>query len=242
MKFFLALYQFLILKLILPVLTCCVHSVLIIILLVFKQYKAVGYVLQNWGWMCFFLLGKKYTIKGLENLNSNKRYLILSNHGSMLDIPLVALLIPIPISWVLKAELLKIPVVNWMFQLGIGIPISRNNAKESQQTILNRVQKLRDTLNPNIFIYPEGTRTKTGDINTFKRGFVQVMRNYELDILPITVSGVVNFYSGKQKFPNPDSEIQITIHPEESYNKLKELPDKEIAQYLQGIIADAYYQ
>ncbi|MGL4676794.1 MAG: lysophospholipid acyltransferase family protein [Brevinema sp.] len=198
-------------------------------------------MINKWGRDCLWLLGQPYSIEGIENLNPEKRYMIISNHGSMVDVPLNALISKTPLSWVLKEELLKIPIANLMFVLGVGIPILRSNARESQQKILENILKLKQKINPNIIIYPEGTRTKTGELNPFKRGFTQVMRSYKMDILPITLSGVFNFYSYKQKIPNPDSQMKITIHPVVRYQDLKDLPDKEIAQNIQQIVASVYY-
>ncbi len=236
------LWQLFILKIYFPVATVFIYCPLVIIGLLLRNPKITGHFLYHWGADCYWLLGKKYVIEGLENIDQNKRYLIISNHGSMMDVPLNALLSKNPMSWVLKAELMRVPIANLMFHLGVGIPIHRKNARESQQKMLNNINRIRKHINPNVLIYPEGTRSKTGELNTFKRGFAQVMRTYEMDILPVTLSGVVNFYSFKQKFPNTDSPIKVTIHPVESYEKLKELDDKEIAKKMQDIIASAYYQ
>ncbi len=236
------LWQLFILKVYFPVATVFIYSPLVIIGLLLKSPKFTGYFLYRWGKDCYWLLGKSYVIEGLENVDPDKRYLIISNHGSIMDVPLNALIFRNPLSWVLKAELMKVPVVNIMFHLGVGIPIHRNNARESQQKMLDNINRIRKNINPNVLIYPEGTRSKTGELGVFKRGFVQVMRTYEMDILPITLSGIVNFYSYKQKFPNTDSPIKAIIHPVETYEKLKELDDKEIAKKMQDIIASAYYQ
>ncbi|MGL5956192.1 MAG: lysophospholipid acyltransferase family protein [Brevinema sp.] len=200
-----------------------------------------GFIINKWGRDCLWFLGQPYQIEGLENIDPSKRYIIVSNHSSMVDVPLNALLYKTPSSWVLKEELLRIPIVNIMFLLGIGIPIMRSNAKKSQQKILENILKLKQKINPNIIIYPEGTRTKTGQLNPFKRGFIQVMKSYQMDILPITLSGVFNFYSAKQKIPNPDSHIKITIHPAINYYDLKDLSDKEITKQIQQIVASVYY-
>ena len=225
-----------------PITTCIIYCPLIIIFLLLKSYKSVGWLIQQWGESIFILLGQSYEIEGLENIDKNKRYILIANHGSMYDISLCTLILnQQPISWVLKESLLKIPVAGTAFRLGLGIPISRANARDSQKKIMDKIKALREHINPHIIMYPEGTRTKDGEIHAFKRGFIQVMKEYEMDILPVTLSGVYTFFSTKQKFTEPSANLKITIHPPQSYQELNTMTDKEILEKVQTMIKKDYY-
>ncbi len=225
-----------------PITTCLIYCPIIIICLLLKDYKKVGWGIHQWGESIFKLLGQSYEIEGLENIDKDKRYILISNHGSMYDIALCTLLFnQQPISWILKESLLKIPVANVMFLLGVGIPISRANARGSQKKIMDKIKILRESINPHIIMYPEGTRSKDGKIHAFKRGFIQVMKEYQMDVLPVTLSGVYNFFSTKQILTDPSSILKVTIHPPQKYQDLHTMTDKEILEKVQTIIKKDYY-
>ena len=225
-----------------PITTCVIYCPLIVLFLLLKDYKKVGWGIHQWGESIFKLLGQPYEIEGLENIDKDKRYLLISNHSSMYDVSLCTLLFnQQPISWILKESLLKIPVANIMFLLGIGIPISRANARGSQKKIMDRIKVLRESINPHIIMYPEGTRSKDGEIHDFKRGFIKVMKEYEMDVLPVTLSGVYTFFSAKQKLTNPSAVLKVTIHPPQTYQELHTMTDKEILEKMQTMIKKDYY-
>ncbi|MGL4388939.1 MAG: lysophospholipid acyltransferase family protein, partial [Brevinema sp.] len=201
--------------------------------MILRIFPIATWCIHMWAKSSLFLSGQKVTVEGLENIDPKKRYLIISNHGSFTDILAISLAIPYPVSWVLKESLLKIPILNILFKLGIGIPIQRSNARNSQKTIVERIQKLKNGWNPNIIIYPEGTRSIDGTIQPFKRGFIKIMREYELDILPITLSGFHNFIKPGALFTDPESELRIIIKAPQSYQKLKDIDEKELTQQIQ---------
>ncbi len=233
--------QAFLLKFILPVLSVFVYSPLIMFLMAIRCPKAASNVLHNWAHLVFNSVKMHCDIKGLENIDPDKRYIIISNHGSMLDIPALVLVSPDICSWVMKKELMRIPVLNLMFATGMGIPIARANARKSQEKMIRMVKKIKKRVNPNIIVYPEGTRTKDGAMIKFKRGFVQLVKTYEMDVLPVTLNGLVYFYSKLQKNPNPDSKIEIIVHPPMLYKDIKDIPDKEIAGKAYDIVSSVYY-
>jgi len=234
--------QTILLFIILPFYTCFIYVPCLIFFLSIHFYNSVGRSLKRWSRSCFWCIQQPYTIEGLEKIDLNKRYIIISNHSSLMDIPAIGLLTGKPISWVMKESLLRLPILNILFTLGIGISIPRADARKSQEKLLKKIKVLKERMNPNIIIYPEGTRTKNGEFNLFKRGFVKIMRAYKMDILPVTLSGFYNFYSKKSFFTNPDSKLKIIVHPVQKYQDLKELDDKEIAKKMQELISIRYYK
>lgn len=229
------------LRVLLPFYTCFISSPSVIFCLLIRNYFGVANTLYFWGKSMMWFIGQPYTVEGIENIDKNKRYIVISNHGSMLDIPLHATLFRTPLSWVMKESLLRIPIANIMFLLGIGIPIPRANARKSQEKLFNSVNQLRLKMKPNIIIYPEGTRTRTGQMNNFKRGFVQLARHYEMDILPITICGAYGFCSTEKIFPNPKAKLKVIIHPVQKLEDIKDLTDKEIIQNMYDLISKDYY-
>ncbi|MGL4367801.1 MAG: lysophospholipid acyltransferase family protein [Brevinemataceae bacterium] len=220
--------------------TFFVHLPLVLFFLLIKQYKTAAFFVNQWGKVSLKLTGVPYTVKGLEHLDSSKRYILVANHGSMTDIFATAAVLTTPMSWVMKDSLLKIPGLNIIFKLALGVAIPRVNALKSQKIFENQIVKLKQQINPNIIVYPEGTRSLTGEIAPFKKGFVRIMRLYQMDILPVTLSGFHTLYPPKKIDFNFNTELQITIHPVQKFKELESLDDKEITQKIQHIIVSDY--
>jgi len=127
------------------------------------------------------------TVYGRENIEKNTSYVIIPNHQSLYDIFVIYGWLGIDIKWVIKKELRKIP------GLGIGsekvghIFIDRSNSKLA----LDSLQKAKQNLSKgsSIIIFAEGTRSKTGELQPFKRGAFKMAFDAGLPILPITVTG-----------------------------------------------------
>lgn len=236
-----ALFQTLVYKIFYPLYTYLIGAPIVIIAILLKKYKFVGWFNHNWGKGAFACIFQKFEVVGEQHINPQKRYLIVSNHGSSYDIPAILSVIKSPISWVIKDALLKVPVMNILFSLGIGIPIPRSNARESQKRILKRIEVLRQSMNPNIAIFPEGTRSITGELNPFKRGFAKIMKNYQMDILPITLCGFYEFAPRNRFLLNPTSKLKIIVHPPISYEQVKNIDEKLLTKQIEQQIRSVYY-
>lgn len=236
-----ALFQTLVYKIFYPLYTYLIGAPIVIIAILLKKYEFVGWFNHNWGKGAFACIFQKFEVVGEQYIDPRKRYLIVSNHGSSYDIPAILSIIKSPISWVIKDALLKVPIMNILFSLGIGIPIPRSNARESQKRILKRIEVLRKSINPNIAIFPEGTRSITGELNPFKRGFAKVMKNYQMDILPITLCGFYEFAPRSRFLLNPSSKLKIIVHPPISYEQAKNIDEKLLAKQIEQQIKSVYY-
>jgi 1-acyl-sn-glycerol-3-phosphate acyltransferase len=129
-------------------------------------------------------------VKGKENIKKDDSYVVISNHQSYYDIFLIYGWLGIDIKWVMKKELAKIP------GLGIGskkvghIFLDRSNKRIALESLNEAKKKL--TKGTSVVIFPEGTRSKTGQMDRFKRGAFRLALDLGLPILPITISGTKN--------------------------------------------------
>jgi 1-acyl-sn-glycerol-3-phosphate acyltransferase len=137
-------------------------------------------VTQNPGW--------KRTILGLENYRPGQKTVVVANHLSFLDMPLMATL-PWKMKWVSKKEIFGIPVVGWLMRMAGHISIDRGSVKAFESLLTS--QRYLEKGIP-VMIFPEGTRSRNGSMKPFKRGaFVLAMEgNYH--ILPIAIHGTFN--------------------------------------------------
>jgi 1-acyl-sn-glycerol-3-phosphate acyltransferase len=132
--------------------------------------------------------GIKLSVTGLENFDHKKIYVFVSNHSSQYDIPSLQYAIPNPISIVFKKELSKIPLFGWQLMLGPYIMIDRSNAESALRSIEEAKKRMiQKKLSPVVFA--EGTRSKTGEVQPFKRGAFYLASKVGFPIVPVSVTG-----------------------------------------------------
>lgn len=239
-KYFLMVWQFFI-TWIFMILYTIVMSFGGIVILLFRAYKFFGLYVQFWAWSLVKLMAQPYTVEGAENIPKDGSCIVVSNHISSFDIPLLGMMLSRPTTWVMKNTLLKVPILGCLFMLGLGIPIERQKATESTKASLKRMRKIRDSMDSHIIIYPEGMRSRNGKVLPFKRGFVYLMRSYKMDILPVTICGGYSFLRKGALFTNPDAKVKIVFHPVQRYEELKDIQDRKIVKQIQATVAGSFF-
>jgi 1-acyl-sn-glycerol-3-phosphate acyltransferase len=171
---------------------------------------------------------------GKENIKKNTSYIIVTNHQSYYDIFLIYGWIGIDIKWVMKKELRKVPGLGVACEKIGHIFLDRSNKKDALKTLNKAKSKLIN--GTSIVIFPEGTRSKSEQLNPFKRGAFKLAYDLNLPILPITLIGTgkvlptdtLNIFPGKTK---------MIIHQPIDINKYKEENIKLLMDDVKEIIA-----
>ena len=149
-------------------------------------------------WICTILYGVppfiRRTIDGLENIEEGKPYVMVMNHNSGCDI-FAAYKIPLNFRWVSKREVFRVPFMGQLLLVHGDIPIERGNAKVAMEKVL-REGKLWLGRGVSVAIFPEGTRSKTGEMNRFKAGAFNLAAEAGVDILPIVMTGTNEMFNG----------------------------------------------
>lgn len=135
--------------------------------------------------------GVKLVITGLENINPSGTYVFVSNHSSQFDIPAVQSAAPVRTSIIYKKEINRIPIFGWQMMLGPYIVIDRKNAKKAVASI-QKAKRLMDTKKISVHIFAEGTRSKTGEIQPFRRGAFYLASKVGYPIIPVTINGAAS--------------------------------------------------
>jgi 1-acyl-sn-glycerol-3-phosphate acyltransferase len=129
-------------------------------------------------------------VTGAEHIQRGKPAIYAANHTSNIEPPavFVALSDLFPRLRVLyKAEMRKIPVLVWVFDAGGFVPIERTNRDQSFAAVDKAVQAL--TEGSSFLIFPEGTRSRTGELLPFKKGGFVMAIKAQVPIVPVVVSG-----------------------------------------------------
>jgi 1-acyl-sn-glycerol-3-phosphate acyltransferase len=156
--------------------------------LIDRSFRLFFLVSKNWSKIVFLISGIKVKITGLENLNHSETYVFVSNHSSQFDIPAVQYAAPLRVSIVYKKELEKIPLFGWQLMVSPYIAVNRSSPEESFRSI-EKARELMKSKNISVLLFAEGTRSKTGEIQPFKRGAFYLASRTGFPIVPVTING-----------------------------------------------------
>jgi len=131
--------------------------------------------------------GMTYEVFGLENIEPGQNYLVMSNHRSHLDGPLLIVSTPFTFSFVIKQSLGEIPLWGWAVRSAGYVPVVREDKQVAKKEILNAA----DLLNKgeSMLVFPEGTRAPGDEFLPFKKGGIVLAIKTGVPILPVAVSG-----------------------------------------------------
>ena len=155
----------------------------------FDKKRVVVHALSKWITDVIFGLPifMKREVIGLENIDPRKAYVMVLNHNSMVDIISIYNL-PLIFKWVSKKEVYRIPIVGQLLFAHGDIVINRASAKEAMQLVHTRgLEWLKK--GASVSIFPEGTRSKDGEIHNFKAGAFVLAKDAGVPILPIVLDG-----------------------------------------------------
>jgi 1-acyl-sn-glycerol-3-phosphate acyltransferase len=145
------------------------------------------YVAVTWGRILTRLVPVKVEIEGLERLDPGLSYVVVANHQSQIDIPIVYGYSGLDLRWVAKAEVGRIPFVAAGCRAIGHIFIDRSNPDQARQAINRAVERLEP--GTGLMFFPEGTRSRSGQLLPFKKGAFRVAVDQRLPVLPVSVIG-----------------------------------------------------
>ncbi len=134
-------------------------------------------------WGC----GVRLEVHGKENLEAGVPYVFASNHLSYLDIPVLFRAIPHNLHFVAKKQIKSVPFIGW-YMMATGMIFvdrsDRSKAKASMQKAAQLISKGKDVL-----MFPEGTRSRNGAVNNFKKGAFILAQNAKVAAVPVALTG-----------------------------------------------------
>ena len=179
--------------------------------------------------------GANVIVNGLENIPDDTACLFVGNHTSFFDVILGYTIMKKPTGFIAKIEFRKYPSLNLWMHLIRCLFIDRKDVKQGMKTILKAVEYLKNGIN--IFVFPEGTRSKDGKMLPFKEGSMKMAEKSGCPIIPVAISNMSTMF--EDHFPRITPETVVFTFCEPVYVKDLEGEDrKHVAQYVQNIIQD----
>ncbi len=176
-----------------------------------KTYPLFFKIARLWARVILIGMGFRYSIKGTENFEEGKSYMLVANHTSMTDIMLMLLAVKNhPFVFVGKKELVNIPIFGFIYKR-VCILVDRENSK-SRFAVFERAQN-RIQQGLSICIFPEGgVPDESILLDEFKDGAFRIAIEHQLTIVPIT------FYDNKKRFSytffsGSPGKMRAKIHP-----------------------------
>jgi len=157
------------------------------------------------------ILGIKVEVSGREEVDKGTPYIFMANHLSFLDGPLLFLLIPRPIRVILKKEIFRIPVIGQGMRFVGFVPVDRKGVRGGKKSI-NLASRLMREKNYSYLIFPEGTRSRDGRIQAFKRGGFFLALESGAPIVPITIGGTYGLMPRGTIFPQR-GRVKVRFYP-----------------------------
>ncbi len=212
-----------------------------IIVGVFSRYSHIIYktIVPSWSDIIVFLSGIRIELNGKKNIQPDQSYIVVSNHQSHMDIPVLVSQLPLRLTFLAKKELFKIPFFGWGMQAAGVLKIDRSNRQKAIQTLKNAEKVILEN-NLSVMSFPEGTRSKDGNIHSFKKGPFVLAINTSLPILPISIRGTFDILPKKKLMIKP-GRVQVKIHPSvQTHDYSFETRNKLVEKVRQKIVKGFY--
>ena len=131
--------------------------------------------------------GARLSVEGIERVDFSKPHVFVANHQSMIDICALFRALPVPIRFVIKQELAKVPFIGWYARAMGMLFIERGHTREAAERLHGIVSLVH--AGESLCAFPEGTRSRGGSVKPFKGGAFQVALQAGVPLVPIAIRG-----------------------------------------------------
>ena len=185
----------------------------------------------------FAIVGKWLNVSGYDNIRPDRTYVIISNYPSLYAS--FALIGVFPQAGIVAhAFLRRIPLLGQALHRAGTVFVQPGKAGQGRKALALALRERGDI--PGVIILPEGARTPDGSIRPFRRGFVDILRQTSLDLLPVTQNGLYQLKPVKRLHLDPDAQPELIIHPAVSNAAARAMSDDQLLALAQSVIGGVY--
>jgi len=179
-----------------------------------------GRLMGYWTGICLkIILSVKIEVIGKENIIDDNKYFIASSHQSMFETFYLQTIFNSPI-FILKRELLLIPIFGWYLKKIGSISIKRNKVSRDNLGFFDDVRKAMKNSERPLIIFPQGTRTKPNERPPFKKGVSRIYDELKIACQPVAINS--GYIWPKKGYKSSHKNITISILPSLNYGLNKD--------------------
>jgi 1-acyl-sn-glycerol-3-phosphate acyltransferase len=187
-----------------------------------------------WSPVVFFIMQTRLKRINFDRVDPAKTYIVMANHNSFMDIPVIFRCIPFNAYFIAKKELGKIPLLGWYIRASGMILIDRTNRIKSNESIAKAAILV--AKGKSVMIFPEGTKSRDGKIGPFKKGGFHLAEQSKVPILPIKIEGADYVWPNKKPFQLKRGKITVKYGEPIESAELEEMHMEERAKFVREII------
>lgn len=155
-----------------------------------------------------WFLRVKVNYNGFDKIPSDRKFLLVSNHRSMIDaFVLVNMLKNFSVSFISKPENFKLPLVGIYMRMSAFLAIDRENPRNAMKTIHKATDFVKNDV-ASVVVYPEGTRSKTGELLEFKDGVFYICKKAKCPVVVVTMD---NAEKVMKRFPFKSTVVNVDV-------------------------------
>ena len=177
----------------------------------------------------------KRRVEGLEHIEKGKPYVIVINHQSMVDI-MMLYLVPMIFRWVSKREVYRIPFIGRFLMLHGDIAIDRKQGSKAMRKVMEQ-GKMWLGRGVSVAMFPEGTRSKDGEIHRFKAGAFALAKDAGVAILPVIMDGSASMMK-PSKMINWRNEFVIRVLPPVAAERVAATEQNELMEQVRETMVE----
>jgi 1-acyl-sn-glycerol-3-phosphate acyltransferase len=204
--------------------------------------ETIVYRTVYWSYFWMLTAGWSLRVSGRHNVPKTGPVLLVSNHESHFDPPLVGIGSPRPLRYLARSTLFKFKPFAWVIRTLGAVPIDREVGTDGLKAVLGLLEQGLPVL-----MFPEGTRTENGQMQPFKPGISLLAKRAKCTIVPVGIAGCYHAWPRQHKLPTPSPLIApatdrtIGMHFGEPYaSDVYRTMDRDgILRHLEAKVAEA---
>jgi len=193
-------YQIFVILFFLP-LTCCGVAASYLASFFGSKGNLAHRCLTQWARLSLALAGLRVEIAGKERLDPKGTYIFMPNHASFLDILLLLAYVPCDFRFIIKEEFFSVPLLGRTLERSGDIPMDRKNPWKALRSLRRSAELLKEGIS--IVVFPEGTRTSTGEIQEFKTALFILPVRTRIPVVPVLIEGTFDALKRGSVLLNP---------------------------------------
>ncbi|MBU1187644.1 MAG: 1-acyl-sn-glycerol-3-phosphate acyltransferase [Gammaproteobacteria bacterium] len=205
------------------------------------ERRAGAWVAPVWTRVLTTMLPLRVRIRGREHIDRDRAYVVVCNHESQLDILALYGRLGLDLRWIVKQEIRSMPLIGWGCRLVGHVFVDRQDRDAAIASINQAVLRLEP--GEGMLFFPEGTRSKSGELMPFKSGAFRTALMLNMPILPVSIEGAWELMRPGQLLPAYGS-VRLQIHPAIETAGLQDSAEqvRELMQLARSRIANGIQQ